>query len=165
MTTTTQPTVSIKLVPPDAADAREALRAYFTDIVGRYHGRSATELEIDSVLVDHTSDDLKVPSGLFWVAFNGAAVVGCAGLRLLPAGVGEVARVFVADAARRQGIGARLLDEVEAAARTHCVSRLRLDTRHDLVEARMLYLKHRYVEVPAFNDSPYADHWFVKTLT
>jgi len=44
------------------------------------------------------------------------------------------------------------------------VSILRLDTRHDLVEARSLYAAHGYREVPAFNDAPYAEHWFTKAV-
>lgn len=40
----------------------------------------------------------------------------------------------------------------------------RLDTRKDLVEARRLYARNGYVEIPAYNSSPYADHWFEKRL-
>jgi hypothetical protein len=41
---------------------------------------------------------------------------------------------------------------------------LRLDTRHDLAEARRMYARHGYREVAPFNESPYADHWFAKPL-
>jgi hypothetical protein len=44
------------------------------------------------------------------------------------------------------------------------VSVLRLDTRHDLVEARRLYATLGYQEVPAFNDGQYAEHWLAKPL-
>jgi N-acetylglutamate synthase-like GNAT family acetyltransferase len=141
------------------------LRDYFNDIVSRYYGRQATEVEIDLAMAEEPGDDLERPHGLFWVATRDAAVVGCAGLRLLPAGLGEVKRVFVADNARRRGVGSRLLNEVENAARTLGLSRLQLDTRHDLVEARQLYVKHSYREVPALNDNRYAEHWYTKILT
>ncbi|THA38335.1 GNAT family N-acetyltransferase, partial [Streptomyces sp. A1136] len=50
-------------------------------------------------------------------------------------------------------------------ARALGLSLLRLDTRHDLVEARGLYAKHGYREVPAFHHrSPYAERWFAKEL-
>jgi N-acetylglutamate synthase-like GNAT family acetyltransferase len=156
--------ISVTLASPDGEDARKALRAYFRDIGSRYHGRQVTEAEIDSVMVDEPSDDLTLPYGLFWVATQGSAVVGCAGLRLLSAGLGEVTRVFVADNVRRRGLGSRLLKELENVARSHGVLKLQLDTRHDLVEARRLYVNHGYREVPAFNDSPYAEHWFAKIL-
>jgi hypothetical protein len=45
------------------------------------------------------------------------------------------------------------------------VSRLRLDTRGDLVEARRLYARHGYLEIPAFSEGPYAEHWLGKTLS
>jgi N-acetylglutamate synthase-like GNAT family acetyltransferase len=161
----THTAISVTLASPDGEDASKVLRAYWRDIVSRYQGRRATEAEIDSVMVDWPSDDLKLPHGLFWVATQDSAVVGCAGLRLLPAGLGEVTRVFVADNVRRRGLGSRLLKQLENVARTHGVLKLQLDTRHDLVEARRLYVKHGYREVPAFNDSPYAEHWFTKILS
>ena len=40
--------------------------------------------------------------------------------------------------------------------------RIRLDTRADLVEARALYARHGYVEIPAYSHGPYAEHWFEK---
>jgi ribosomal protein S18 acetylase RimI-like enzyme len=57
-----------------------------------------------------------------------------------------------------------LLDEVEQAARARGVSRLRLDTRSDLMEARRLYESRGYLEVPPFNNGRYAEHWFERTL-
>ena len=41
---------------------------------------------------------------------------------------------------------------------------LRLETNASLVEAIALYRSAGYVEVPRFNDEPYADHWFEKRL-
>jgi N-acetylglutamate synthase-like GNAT family acetyltransferase len=64
---------------------------------------------------------------------------GCAGLRLLPARTGEITRVFVVSGARRHRVGRQLLHAVEDAARQHAVSRLCLDTRSDLAEARQLF--------------------------
>jgi ribosomal protein S18 acetylase RimI-like enzyme len=43
------------------------------------------------------------------------------------------------------------MGELEHVAREHGPSALRLDTRHDLVEARRLYAALGYEEVPAFN--------------
>ncbi|WP_246016740.1 GNAT family N-acetyltransferase [Micromonospora pisi] len=162
--TSTPNNILITVVRPDGEVARTILRAYYDDIVGRYHGRPATTAEVDAVLVDEPSDDLTPPYGLFLVATDGVRAVGCAGLRLLPDGLGEVTRVFVAESARRRGVASRLLTELERAARVNGRSRLRLDTRHDLVEARRLYARHGYVEVERFNDSPYAAHWFAKSL-
>ncbi|MEV4626750.1 GNAT family N-acetyltransferase [Micromonospora sp. NPDC049523] len=157
-------TISIDLVRPDSDIGSGILRDYYDDIVSRYHGRPATPAELDAVLLDEPSDDLVPPHGFFWLATDGTTPVGCAGLRLLPDGLGEVTRVFVAGSARGRGIASRLLTGLEQAARSRGLSRLRLDTRHDLVEARGLYARHGYVEVEPFNDSPYAEHWFAKPL-
>jgi GNAT superfamily N-acetyltransferase len=78
-------------------------------------------------------------------------VLGCAGLRLVSHDMGEVTRVFVAPEARGHGVGTRLLQVLEAQAREHGVTRLRLDTRSDLIEARRLYERHGYVEIAPFN--------------
>ena len=41
---------------------------------------------------------------------------------------------------------------------------VRLETNRDLTEAIALYRSAGYAEVPAFNDEPYAHHWFEKQL-
>ena len=82
-----------------------------------------------------------------------------------PERVGEVKRLFVPPAARGRGLGALLMGELEHLASEHDLSVLRLDTRHDLVEARRLYAALGYEEVPAFNDGGYAEHWLAKPLT
>jgi ribosomal protein S18 acetylase RimI-like enzyme len=56
------------------------------------------------------------------------------------------------------------MGELEHLARGHGLSVLRLDTRHDLVEARRLYAALGYEEVAAFNDGRYAEHWLAKPL-
>jgi hypothetical protein len=39
-----------------------------------------------------------------------------------------------------------------------------LETNATLVEAITMYRSAGYTEVPAFNDEPFADHWFAKPL-
>ena len=41
---------------------------------------------------------------------------------------------------------------------------LRMNTRRDLTEAQRLYLRLGYEDAAPFNDEPYADRWFAKTL-
>lgn len=159
------PELAIAVTPPAAEEARRILRAYFDDVASRYYGRPATGDEITAAMSEDPSDDLASPRGLLLVAQEKADVLGCAGLRLLPGHVAEVTRVFVVPAARRRGLGSRLLDCMEEHARRHRVSALRLDTRRDLVEARRLYARHGYREVAPFSSGPYADHWFEKTLS
>jgi GNAT superfamily N-acetyltransferase len=156
---------AIAVMPPAAETAQRVLRAYFGELFRRYYGRAATEDEVTAAMRDDPSDDLEPPRGLLLVAQQDDTVLGCAGLRLLPGQVGEVTRVFVAPAARRRGLGSRLLRCVEDHARRHGVTTLRLDTHRVLAEARRLYASHGYGEVPPFSDSPYSDSWFAKTLS
>lgn len=149
---------------PRSEPARLVLRQYFDEVVGRYHGRAATEHEIDSAMRDDPSDDLTPPGGMLLVVRERGVELGCAGLRLVSGDVGEVKRLFVVPSARGTGLGERLMHEVEARARELGVRELRLDTRGDLVEARRLYARIGYEETAPFNDGPYAEHWFCKVL-
>jgi GNAT superfamily N-acetyltransferase len=160
-----QPELAITVTSPAAAEGRGILRAYFDDVASRYYGRPATADEIAAAMTEEPSDDLAPPRGLLLVAQEKGGVLGCAGLRLLPGHAAEVTRVFVVPAARRRGLGSRLLDCLEEHARRRGVSALRLDTRRDLIEARRLYTRHGYREVAPFSSGPYADHWFEKTLS
>ena len=157
--------VLIEVVAPSAPAASQILRSYIDDVASRYYGRQATDEEIDASLCEDPSTGLAPPFGVFLVARRRDVVLGCAGLRLLPERVGEVRRLFVTPAARGRGLGALLMGELEHLAREHDLSVLRLDTRHDLVEARRLYAALGYEEVPAFNDGGYAEHWLAKPLT
>lgn len=139
-------------------------RDYYDEVASRYWGRPATGTEIDDGLRDDGVDRLAPPTGEFLVGRYGGKAASCAGLRLIDAVTAELTRVFVRPAFRSSGGGGLLLAGIESAARACGVRRIRLDTRDDLVEARGLYAKHGYEEVPAFNQGPYAEHWFAKEL-
>lgn len=152
--------VIVEQLPPGDAAARRILRAYFEDVVGRYHGRPATPDEVEQAMRDEPSDDL----ALLLVAREDGTPVGCVGLRLVGDGIGEVTRLFVAAAARGEGLGRRLMEDLEQHARALDLRELRLDTRDDLVEARALYHRLGYRDTEPFNAGPYADHWLSKQL-
>jgi GNAT superfamily N-acetyltransferase len=156
--------VKIEPLAPDHPGAVAVLRAYMHEIAGRYNGRPMTEQEIDELQVEHPNDDLAPPTGLLLVAREGDDVLGCVGLRLLEPKIAELTRMFVHADARGRGIASQLIGSVEQAARDLGATRMRLDTRRDLVEARALYPKHGYVEIDDYNGDYYADHWFEKSL-
>lgn len=91
--------------------------------------------------------------------------MSCGGIRLLDATTAELTRVYVDPRARGTGGGAALLRALEDAGRELGAERVRLDTRSDLVEARRLYARQGYVEIPAYNTGPYAEHWFEKPIS
>jgi ribosomal protein S18 acetylase RimI-like enzyme len=72
--------------------------------------------------------------------------------------------MWVAESARGLGLGRRLLSELEDIAAEHGARAVRLETNRTLAEAISLYRSAGYVEVAAFNDEPYAHHWFEKQI-
>ena len=72
--------------------------------------------------------------------------------------------MWLAPAARGLGLGRRLLAELEACALAGGAHSARLETSAVLTEALALYRSAGWVEVQAFNDEPFADHWFEKAL-
>ena len=68
--------------------------------------------------------------------------------------------MWVDESVRGLGLGRRMLAELEARAR----GTVRLETNASLTEAIALYRSSGWTEVPAFNDEPYAHHWFEKRL-
>jgi GNAT superfamily N-acetyltransferase len=157
----------------DEPPAALLLRRYYDDIVSRYHGRPTTEAELDQVLKDEPSSDLVPPTGQFLVATlttdpdtiaERTVPVGCVGVRLLTPEIAEMTRVWLAPEVRGRGGSALLIEAIEEAARELGASVMRLDTRSDLVEARAVYARHGYREIPRYNDDPYVGHWCEKTL-
>ncbi|QUH04262.1 GNAT family N-acetyltransferase [Saccharopolyspora erythraea] len=154
----------ITATPVDDPVSAVVLRTYIDELASRYYGRQATAEEIDRALAEDPSDDLRPPHGAFLVAWDGDSSVGCVGVRLLSAEVAEIKRMYVAPRVRGRGWGGRLLGAAEEHARSIGASLLRLDTRADLVEARGLYAKHGFAEIPAYARRKYADHWFEKRI-
>jgi GNAT superfamily N-acetyltransferase len=142
---------------PDSPDATALLRAYFTEIVARYNDRPATEDEVDETLAEFPTSGLAA----FFVLRAGDEPAGCLGLHP----TGELTRAFVLPRFRRQGGARALLAAAEDHARAHNMTRLHLDTRTDLEEARALYTARGFTEIPPpTTPGPYQDHWFEKRL-
>jgi ribosomal protein S18 acetylase RimI-like enzyme len=72
--------------------------------------------------------------------------------------------MWISPAARGLGLGRRLLGELEARAVAGGARVARMETSAVLGEALALYRSAGWVEVPAFNDEPFADHWLEKQL-
>ncbi|MFJ6484836.1 MULTISPECIES: GNAT family N-acetyltransferase [unclassified Streptomyces] len=150
--------------PFTTRDATALRRAYYAEVAGRYWKRQVTETEIDQGLLDFPDDELTPPTGRFVVGRLDREPLACGGIRLIDPRTAELTRVYVDRRARGTGGGAALLKVLEAEGRALGAERVRLDTRSDLVEARALYARHGYAEIPAYNSGPYADHWFEKRL-
>ncbi len=155
----TAATVTLEAVDPDHPDAEHCLRSYFTELQERFDSGFDPAL---SLLPD--AGGLRPPHGLFLIARLHGEPVGCAGLKLPRDAPAEIKRMWVAPDARRLGLGRRFLAELEARAAGHGRTVLRLDTNKALGAAISLYHSHGFQEVAAFNDEPYAHHWFEKRI-
>jgi len=93
------------------------------------------------------------PRGRLFLA--GDAPVGCIALRPLDeAGVGEVKRLYVRDAARGTGLGRTLVETVIAHARDIGYGELRLDTAGWMHDAVRLYGKLGFRECSPYYHNP-----------
>jgi GNAT superfamily N-acetyltransferase len=144
---------------PREPDARRCLEAYFGELGRRFDAGYDPALSISA-----TDEEMTPPAGLFLVATLDGEPVGCGALKFHSEAPAEVKRMWVAQAARGHGLGRRLLAELEAHAAANGVRTLRLETNRSLREAIGLYRSAGYREVAAFNDEPYAHHWFEKSL-
>ena len=144
---------------PRHPDARSCMRAYFAELAGRFDAGFDPARSISAD--DH---ELTPPAGLLLLATLHGEPVGCGAVKFHPGAPAEIKRMWTAPAVRGLGLGRRLLTELEAAAAAGGARALRLETNRSLGEAIGLYRSAGYREVPAFNDEPYAHHWFEKTL-
>lgn len=152
---------AVVIVPadPDSADARACLDAYLREL-----GRTF-ETGFDPTRGPSAEPgELVPPVGLFVLARLDDEAVGCGALKVIGRGVGEIKRMWVAPSARGLGIAQRMLDTLERHAASTGLRSLRLDTHRSLEAARTLYLRNGYREIPAYNDNPYAHHWFEKRI-
>jgi DNA-binding MarR family transcriptional regulator/GNAT superfamily N-acetyltransferase len=151
----------VEVVPVDPAhpDALRCIAAYFAEL----NRRSATPFDPGAGTTAEPHE-LRPPVGAFVVAYLDAEPVGCCALKHRADGRSEIKRMWVADAARGLGIGRRLLAEMERRATEHGARAVRLDTNRHLTEAIAMYRSAGYVEVPRFNDEPFAHHWFEKRV-
>jgi DNA-binding MarR family transcriptional regulator/N-acetylglutamate synthase-like GNAT family acetyltransferase len=151
--------VEIAPIDPAHPSARYCLREYFSELDRRFDTGFDPTRSIPA-----NDEELRPPAGLFLVATLRSDPIGCGGLKFHDDAPTEIKRMWVADSARGLGIGRRLLGELEHRAAEHGATAVRLETNKTLVEAISMYRSAGYYEVAAFNDEPYAHHWFEKRL-
>ncbi|WP_436776686.1 GNAT family N-acetyltransferase [Yinghuangia sp. YIM S09857] len=155
----TAATVVLDDVDPDHPDAHVCLGRYFAELGERFD----TGFDPDRSLLPDAGE-LRSPKGVFVIARLRGVAIGCAGLKLPADAPAEIKRMWVAPQARGLGLGRRFLAELEERAVREGRDVLRLDTNKTLTAAIGLYRSFGFRDVPAFNDEPYAHHWFEKTI-
>lgn len=154
----TASTVEVRECDPSDPQARFCLQTYFAELAERF------DAGFDPAKKPFRDEEMTPPAGLLLVATLHGDPVGCGAMTFLPKRIAYIKRMWVSRTVRGLGLGRRLLAELEERARGRGVQRLQLETRDVLREAIGLYTSAGYREVPPFNDEPYADHWFEKTV-
>jgi DNA-binding MarR family transcriptional regulator/GNAT superfamily N-acetyltransferase len=154
------PLIELRQVDPESPDAQRCLRAYVAEL-----NRRAPERGFDprrgATAEPH---QVRPPNGAFVVIYLHGEAVGCGAVKHHPGNVTDIKRMWVAEPVRGLGLARRLLEHLEALAREHGSAQAHLETSDVLPEAIALYRSAGYAEVPPFNDEPFADRWFTKTL-
>jgi DNA-binding MarR family transcriptional regulator/GNAT superfamily N-acetyltransferase len=149
--------VTIERESPSSADARWCLGHYFAELRERFGLEEERTLPAEEA-------ELLPPAGAFLVARSNGQPAGCGALKTHTPGVGELTRMWVDGPHRGLGVGARMLDALEAEAARLGHASVRLYTERSLSEAQAMYRSRGYAEIPRYNDDPYATHWFEKRL-
>jgi len=102
-------------------------------------------------------DDLCAPHIRFFVAGQDGVPRGCGALANY-GDYGEVKSMYTDPAARGAGIGAALMERIEAEARGQGLPLLRLETGDDLYAAHRLYARCGFVLCGAFGDYTEGPH-------
>jgi len=152
--------VQIEAVDPEHPDARHCLASYVAELNRR--SERGFDPSVGATALPH---EVRPPAGEFFVAYLYGNAVGCGAVKHQPGAAAEIKRMWIAPSARGLGLGRRLLERLEACAFAGGARVARIETSAVLVEALSLYRSAGWVEVAAFNDEPFADHWLEKALT
>lgn len=155
----TRDRIALAEMDPRSDEARYCLKEYYAELGRRFKQGFDVSLSRDP-----DAKDMRRPRGCFIVAMSDTLPIGCVGLKGTDYGYAEIKRLWVAPSARGLGLGKRLMDAAEDAARTLGIALLRLDTNSALPEAGQLYRTTGWREIPRFNDDPYPDLFFEKHL-
>jgi len=159
-TNRTPASVQITTLDPEHPDAQYCLAEYVAELNRR--SRRGFDPSAGATALPH---EVRPPAGEFFVAYLHGEAVGCGAVKHHGDRSAEIKRMWIAPAARGLGLGRRLLERLEACALAGGARVAHIETSAVLIEALSLYQSAGWVEVPAFNDEPFADHWFEKALT
>jgi DNA-binding MarR family transcriptional regulator/GNAT superfamily N-acetyltransferase len=155
----TAASVEIAPVDPEHPDARYCLAEYVAELNRR--SDRGFDPSVGATALPH---EVRPPAGEFFVAYLHGEAIGCGAVKHHADAPAEIKRMWIAPAARGLGLGRRLLEHLEACALAGGARVAHIETSAVLAEALALYRSAGWVEVPPFNDEPFADHWLEKTL-
>lgn len=129
---------------PDARALIAALDAFLNDLYAP-----------EDNFLDLPAEDVDGRAGVFLVAREEEAPLGCGAVRKISATTGEIKRMYVIPEARGKGVGRAVLGSLEAWARGAGLSSLVLETGPAQADALRLYRTAGFEPIPCFG--PYRD--------
>jgi GNAT superfamily N-acetyltransferase len=140
-------TESIAIARADLKDdvSRGLIAALNAELSGLYPEPGANHFQLDAEEVDQGR-------GTFLVIYVAGTAVGCGAVRLLDSETAELKRMYVVPLARGQGLGHRLVNALEAAARALSARRLVLETGTRQGAALGLYQASGFQPIPLFGE-------------
>ena len=138
-----EPGIRIGRDDPARDDVRRLLAGHLADMFATSPAESVHAL-------DHAA--LSGPGITFWTAREGTELLGCAALKEIGPGEGEIKSMRTDAHARGRGIATLLLAHILGEARDGGYTRLSLETgsQEFFAPARRLYLRHGFEECAPF---------------
>ena len=136
-----QPEISIEPEDPRQADVRRIIAESGAYLQTLYPSESTHVVEVDAPAA---------PDAVFLAASRDGELLGSIALRIIAPGHAEIKRMFVRAEARGHGVGRRLLEALENAARRRNIERISLETGIRQPEAIGLYRASGYRDCPPF---------------
>lgn len=139
-------TSEVVIIPqaPDSAPAQAMLEALWAEIQRRYEFSAPNGIHPEA---------FSGPRAGFWVAMAGDMPVGSIAIKPLGEDSCELDAMYVAPEFRGAGVAQRLLDTLEAHARRHGFTGIRLRAGGPQPEAVRFYEKMGFYRIPCFG------HW------
>ena len=134
--------VRIEHAPTGTEEVRALVDELETLLAAEYTPEQRHGLALDALFQPHIR---------FFLATLHGQAVGCGGVALFD-DFAEVKRMYVRDAARRQGVAGAILTRLEDEARGAGLSWLRLETGDNQIAAMQLYARAGFRRCAAFGD-------------
>jgi GNAT superfamily N-acetyltransferase len=154
------PTAIMQATSRDYADIHSLLHEYL-DWANRMNTQwMGITFDVDALLVKNMRewDAFMPPAGCLFLARVDGAVAGCVFMHRLAQYAGEVKRMYVRPAFRRQGIGGALVDAIIRESRTLGIHLLRLNSQRFMTDAHALYRSRGFRETEPYEGSEIPQH-------
>ena len=163
-------TIRAASLPQDREAVHELFAEYLPWVCGKILDEYQLEFDAASILA-HDMDvlaDYMPPDGLTLLAFESAALAGCACMRQIGDGIAELKRMYVRPSFRRRGIGRLLVAETLRAVRLAGFALMRLDSAGFMREAHALDRSFGFTERTPYAGSEipveHSRHWIFMEL-